>query len=158
MSAADSSGAPPALVREAAPDELVAASEIVRAAGLPLDGLALAAVLLVAEADGAIVGTVALERHGTGAATAYLLRSAAVTAAWRGRGIGAQLTAAALQRVDAVAAPVALLTETAEGYFRRYGFQPVDRAGLPRALDASAELGGACPASARAMMRPPTPR
>ena len=152
---ADARDAPPALVREAGPDELTAARAVVHAAGLPLDGLGEAAVLLVAEADGEVVGTVALERHGSGAETAYLLRSAAVVPAWRGRGVGDRLTRAALQLVDAAHAAVALLTETADDYFRRYGFLPVARHELPAVLDASPELRGACPASARAMLRPP---
>jgi amino-acid N-acetyltransferase len=41
------------------------------------------------------------------------------------------------------------------GYFPRFGFRPVDRAALPAALATSAELRGACPASARSLLRPP---
>jgi amino-acid N-acetyltransferase len=84
-----------------------------------------------------------------------LLHSAAVEPAWRGRGVGSALTAAALADVDTVGGPVALLTETAAGYFPRFGFTPVERGELPTALAASAELRGACPASARALLRPP---
>ncbi len=146
----------PVLVREATPADLAAATRLVVAAGLPLAGLSGAALVLVAEAAGGLVGTVALERHGTGDDTAFLLRSAAVTPAWRGRGVGAALTAAVLGHVDAAGAPVALLTETAEGYFPRFGFVPAGRDGLPAALAGSAELRGACPASARALLRPPT--
>jgi amino-acid N-acetyltransferase len=142
------------LVHEATPADLAAISDLIAAAGLPLAGLDDAALVLRAEEAGALVGTVALERHGTGDATAFLLRSAAVAPAWRGRGLGAALTAAALAHVDAAGAPVALLTETAAGYFPRFGFVPVDRERLPAALAASAELQGACPASARALLRP----
>ncbi len=149
-------GCPPVIVREAAPADRTATTDLVAAAGLPLAGLSEAALVLVAEAAGALVGTVALERHGTGGDTAFLLRSAAVAPAWRGRGVGAALAAAALAHVDAVDAPVALLTETAEGYFPRFGFVPAGRDGLPAALAGSAELRGACPASARALLRPPT--
>lgn len=145
---------PPVLVREATPAELATISALVTAAGLPLEGLADAAHVWVADAAGAIVGTVALERHGTGDATAYLLRSAAVDPAWRGRGVGAALTAAALPRVDADLVPVALLTETAATYFPRFGFVAVAREQLPAALGGSAELRGACPVSARALLRP----
>jgi amino-acid N-acetyltransferase len=49
---------------------------------------------------------------------------------------------------------VALLTETAAGWFPRFGFHPVDRAALDPALAASAELAGACPATAQAFLRP----
>lgn len=144
----------PALtVRDAAAGDFAAVTDLVRAAGLPLDGLVDSAAVLVAEAGGGVVGTVALERHGAGAATAFLLRSAAVDAAWHGRGVGTALTRAALDVVDAGRAPVALLTETADGYFPRFGFARVAVEGLPAALTASAELRGACPASARAFLR-----
>jgi amino-acid N-acetyltransferase len=145
-----------ARVREAAPADLAAVHDLVGTVGLPLAGLDDSAHIWVAEADGAIVGTAALERHGTGDGTAYLLRSAAVMPSWRGRGVGAALTAAALHHVDAVGAPVALLTETAADYFPRFGFSPVERDRLPASLADSAELRGACPASAWALLRPPT--
>ncbi len=51
-----------------------------------------------------------------------------------------------------LAGPV--LTETTEHYFPGSGSVPVDREDLSAALDASAELRGACPASARALLRP----
>jgi amino-acid N-acetyltransferase len=143
---------PGVTIRAATPDDRPAAPELIAGAGLPLDGLEDAA-LLVADEDGAVVGTVALERYGDGRGTVYLLRSAAVAPEHRGRGIGAALTAAALERVDAERAPVALLTETADGWFPRFGFRPVPREALPAALSASAELRGACPATARALLR-----
>jgi amino-acid N-acetyltransferase len=144
---------PRVLVREATAADLAAASRLIREAGLPLDGLETAA-LMVAEADGRVIGSIALERHGSGPAMAFLLRSAAVDPAWRGRGVGAALTSAVLDRVDSAGAPVALLTETAADYFPRFGFALIPRSEMPAALAASAELTGACPASARAMLRP----
>lgn len=145
---------PPVRVRDATPADLPAARALITAAGLPLDGLADAAVVLVADAGGTVVGTVVLERHGSGPGTVFLLRSATVEASWQGRGVGAALAAGALRGVDAAAAPVALLTETADDWFARFGFTPVDRSSLPAALEGSAELRGACPASARALLRP----
>jgi amino-acid N-acetyltransferase len=147
---------PPVVVREATPADLAVTRDLVVAAGLPLAGFDDAALVLVADAAGELVGTVALEQYGNGDATAYLLRSAAVIPAWRGRGVGAALTAAALARADAGGAPVALLTETASEYFPRFGFAPVDRDRLPPSLAGSAELRGACPTSARALLRPRT--
>jgi len=140
------------LVRDAAPGDLPAVRALVAAAGLPLDGHDDAAVVLVAEAGGAVVGTVALERHGE--PPVLLLRSAAVDAAHRGTGVGTALTRTALQR--AAGAPIALLTTTADGYYPRFGFRAVDRTSLPPALGASAELRGACPATAVAMLRDAT--
>jgi amino-acid N-acetyltransferase len=147
---------PPVRVREAVPADLPAIRGMISTAGLPLDGFDDAAHVLVAEAGGLVVGTVALERHEDGSHGVFLLRSAAVAPAWRGRGVGAALTHAALDHVDAARAEVALLTETAVGYFARFGFSAVDRAALPTALRASPELRGACPASANALLRPVT--
>jgi amino-acid N-acetyltransferase len=53
---------------------------------------------------------------------------------------------------------VALLTETADGYFERFGFDRVDREQLPSAVSASPELSGACPDTARAYLRTARPR
>ena len=50
-------------------------------------------------------------------------------------------------------AVVGLLTETAHGYFDRFGFTRVDRSALLAKFAASAELTGACPASATAYLR-----
>jgi amino-acid N-acetyltransferase len=52
----------------------------------------------------------------------------------------ADLTRAALSVVDSLEAPVGLLTETAAGYFLRFGFVDVPRDDLPPALAASPEL------------------
>ena len=144
---------PHVTIRPVTPDDQDAARSLIAGAGLPLDGLDEAALLLVAEADGAVVGTIALERYPTADGPVFLLRSAAVAPEHRGGGIGAALTAAALERADAERAPVALLTETADGWFPRFGFRAVGRDELPEALAASAELRGACPETARALLR-----
>jgi amino-acid N-acetyltransferase len=141
---------PGVTVRPAGPGDLARVRELVRAAGLPLDGLDEAALVLVAEREGRVVGTTSLEAHGP----ALLLRSAAVDPASRGSGVGTALTRAALAHADALGAPVALLTRTAEQWYPRFGFSVVGRSELPPALHASAELRGACPASAVAMLRP----
>jgi len=57
---------------------------------------------------------------------------------------------------------VFLLTTTAGGFFRRFGFRPVRREDVPAALRATEEFAGACPASATIMRldlsRPRAPR
>jgi amino-acid N-acetyltransferase len=136
-------------LRLAHPEETDRVAELVAAAGLPTAGLAQAWRTWVAADRDRLLGTASLERHGD----AYLLRSVAVRDEARGRGIGAQLVRAALAAVDP-ARPVALLTETAAGWFPRFGFHPVNRTALNPALAASAELAGACPASAQAFLRP----
>jgi amino-acid N-acetyltransferase len=136
-------------IRLAHPEETNRVAELVTAAGLPTAGLAQAWRTWVAVDSHRLLGTASMERHGG----AYLLRSVAVRDEARGRGVGAQLVRAALAAVDP-AGPVALLTETAAGWFPRFGFRPVQRAALDPALGASAELAGACPATAQAFLRP----
>jgi amino-acid N-acetyltransferase len=136
-------------IRLARPEEAGRVAELVTAAGLPTAGLAQAWRTWVAADGDQLLGTASLERHGH----AYLLRSVVVRDEARGRGIGAQLVRAALAAVDA-GRPVALLTETAAGWFPRFGFHPVDRTALDAALAASAEFAGACPATAQAFLRP----
>lgn len=139
-------------IRPTAPGDLLPARDLVRDAGLPLDGLEEATRVLVAERDGRIIGVAALEDHGDGDARAFLLRSVAVAPDARGDGIGADLVRTALDSVERHGAPVALLTETAASYFPRFGFEPIERSDLPSALRASKELQGACAVTARALL------
>ena len=106
--------------------------------------------LFVARIDGCLVGSAAVELYGDYA----LLRSVAVDAAHRGRGVGRCLTDAALlfARAHGVR-QVYLLTETAPGFFASLGFAPVDRSAVPAAVQASAEFQYACPASAFVMAK-----
>jgi amino-acid N-acetyltransferase len=136
-------------IRLARPEESDRVADLVTAAGLPTAGLAQAWRTWVVVDGDQLLGTASLERH----SHAYLLRSVAVRDEARGRGIGAQLVRAALAAVDA-GRPVALLTETAAGWFPRFGFHPVDRTALDPALAASVEFAGACPATAQAFLRP----
>jgi amino-acid N-acetyltransferase len=138
-------------IRRAGVDDRPAIRRLVTAAGLPLDGLTGSHAVFVAERTGRIIGVAAIERHGDDDATAYLLRSVAVEEDTRQSGIGTRLVERILREVRP-GAPVALLTETAARYFRRFGFVPVDRAELPASLAASSELRGACPASARTLL------
>ena len=104
--------------------------------------------MIVARETTTIVGCAAVEVYGeTG-----LLRSVAVAPQWRGTGLGQRLTRAALELARARSVrTVYLLTTTAEGFFPRFGFVPISRAELDPALQQSAELRGACPATAVAM-------
>lgn len=139
-------------IRRAEADDWPRIRRLVAAAGLPLDGLADSHAVFVAARGDSIVGTAAIERHGDGDATAYLLRSVAVDENSRRSGLGTRLVHRVLPEIPPDA-PVALLTETAPGYFPRFGFTPIDRAELPASLAASHELHGTCPASAQALLR-----
>jgi amino-acid N-acetyltransferase len=144
-------------IRLASPGDLPAARALVRDAGLPLDGFDEADRVLVAERGGRVIGVAALEEHRDEEGPAFLLRSVAVAPGARGEAVGAALVRTALRSVEQHGAPVALLTETAAGWFPRFGFRAIDRSELPSALDASKELQGACSVGAHALLRPPPP-
>ncbi len=150
-------------IRPAAPEEIPPVAALLTRSGLPVAGIEELWQTWVAVDDqegggspGVVVGEeqllgcAGLERHGE----AYLLRSIAVRSDARGSGVGAALVAAALDAVPD-GRPVALLTETASGWFPRFGFHPVPRTELDPALHASVELTSACPQSAQAFFRPP---
>lgn len=136
-------------LRVAAPGDLGAVQALLTSAKLPLDGIpADLAHFLVAERDGAIVGTIGLEDYGAAA----LLRSAVVSPALRGTGVGERLVRALLDAARAKGMrEVVLLTTTAERWFPRFGFARIERAAVPAAVQASVEFRGACPDTATAM-------
>ena len=70
------------------------------------------------------------------------------------RGMVRQLTGAALQLATTRGAnAVFLLTTTAERFFPRFGFEPIDREQVPQSVRASVEFQSACPASAIVMRK-----
>lgn len=120
-------------------------------AQLPTEGLAshLDAALVARDGD-RIVGSAAIEIYADGG----LLRSVAVDADQRGSGLGARLTAAAIDDATRRALPALyLLTTTAESFFPRFGFERITRDEVPASVQASVEFREACPASATVMRR-----
>ena len=100
--------------------------------------------------DEGILACVGLERFGETA----LLRSLAVRASARGKGLGDQ----ALQKMEAFAASkgvhrLCILTTTAEPFFEARGFERCERTSLPAAVQASSEFKRLCPASAVCMFK-----
>jgi amino-acid N-acetyltransferase len=106
---------------------------------------------LVAELGGSPVGVVGLEPCGD---TTGLLRSLAVAAELRGQGVGTGLCDRML--ADARRTGIErlyLLTTTAERFFARLGFVPIDRTRAPASVQATLEFKNLCPASATCMER-----
>ena len=124
---------------------------LVERAGLPLDGLENHLErTLVARQDGQLIGSAALEIYPRGA----LLRSVAVEVHARGRGVGHQLTAAAVDLArDSGSPAIFLLTTTAESFFPRFGFVEIARAEVPDDVKTSVEFSSACPESAVVMRK-----
>lgn len=137
-------------VRGASSADIAAVLALLERSALPTDGVAEhLGDFVVAERDGGIAGVAGLERYGDAA----LLRSVAVAESARGTGLGALLTARALESAAAAGArSVYLLTTTAESYFPRHGFRPADRESVPAAVRESVEFTTACPSSAAVMV------
>lgn len=121
--------------------------QLLTKSALPLDG-ARSAEFEVAAEGGNVVACAAIERYGRTA----LLRSVAVDPTHRSAGVGQNLVRRVIDRVRADGVEsLWLLTTTAADWFPRFGFTRADRDEVPRALRASSELQGACPASAVVM-------
>lgn len=136
--------------RRALPSDWPDIRALLAASKLPLEGAqAHLDHFMVAHDETGLVSCGGLELYGPAA----LLRSVAVAQAHQGRRLGHEMvmrlvTLAMSEQVG----ELALLTEGAAPYFRRFGFKTVSRDALPQALMASAEFKGACPASATAML------
>src|SRR2546423_5715154 len=104
---------------------------------LPLAGVAESLPgFVVAESDGTIVGTAALEVRRDNA----LLRSVAVAPEWRSRGLGRALVTRVIANAEARGIrALYLLTTTAEHYFPSFGFRQIGREEVPSAVQATAE-------------------
>jgi amino-acid N-acetyltransferase len=123
---------------------------LLSAAGLPMSDLADGSQVefLVARQGKHLVGVVGLERFGE----VGLLRSLAVGAEYQRQGLGLALTRALEAHAAATGiCSLVLLTETASGFFRRYGYEAIARATAPQAVRASTEFRELCPESAICM-------
>lgn len=136
-------------IRRANAADASAVRALLTGAKLPLDGVPDdLAHFLVAEQDGTVVGAIGLESYGDAA----LLRSAVVTSAVRGTGLGERLVRALLAAAQSGGTKeLVLLTTTADAWFPRFGFERISRDAAPASLHASEEFRGACPASAVVM-------
>ena len=139
------------LISPARSDDLKAVLALLATHRLPQDGLAEhLETALVARVGGQVVGCAAIEPYdGAG-----LLRSVAVAEPQRGTGLGMRLTEAAIRLAEARGIrALYLLTETAAGFFSRFGFRPIPRDEVAPAVRQSIEFTRACPASAAAMVK-----
>jgi amino-acid N-acetyltransferase len=93
---------------------------------------------------------------GCGGAEAYklaaLIRSIAIDAGYRGRGIGRRIVRQLLDRLASRGLrEFYLLTTTAESYFQKRGFRTIERNEVHPQILQSQELQGACPDTAVCM-------
>ncbi len=140
------------------PDDLADVHALLRANGLPVEGLEEhLGTTLVSRSRGKIIGCAAVEIY----ERAALLRSVAVDVGWQGRGLGAELVEKAIRLAQSRGVrEMFLLTMTAAEYFARFGFAPCERTDAPDAMRRSIQFSAQCPESAVAMRRaiePPRP-
>ncbi|MCA8423267.1 arsenic resistance N-acetyltransferase ArsN2 [Burkholderia seminalis] len=137
-------------VRQATESDLASIEALLRASGLPTEGVALSLPhFVVADAASGIVGCGGIEFHGRHA----LVRSIAVVEHARRAGVGRMLVARLLAECRARAVrSIGLLTTTAEDYFAGQGFVRIVREDVPEPLLASSQFQGVCPGSAVAML------
>lgn len=135
----------------ASPEDLPEVLALVRSFDLPTDGVseAFPQAYAVARRGSDLVGVAGLELYDD----VGLLRSVAVAAQERSRGLGRalvtdRLAVARKQRLKCVC----LLTLTAADYFRGLGFRDIERARAPASVQQAPEFMTLCPASAVCLM------
>ena len=140
-------------IRPAAVDDLHAIVSLLRSRDLPVDGFAdlLRAAperVLVAELNDVVVGSAALDVHGTHA----LLRSVAVARDLSALGVGTRLVNDVLAMARSVGiSSLYLLTTTADAWFPKFGFTVTTRDAVPASIASTVEFTSACPSSAVVM-------
>ena len=136
-------------IRPATTADFPAIHALLTAANLPVAGVAAAnGEYMVADLSGKVAGVLGIEKS----AGVALLRSFAVQADFRKRGIGEALVRHVLGQLKFEGiSPLFILTNTAEAFAARFGFVKVNREEIPDALLAASALGTACPASSTCM-------
>ena len=134
----------------AVPSDLLEARQLVKDSGLPFEDIS--TILLkhfgVLRDGSKLIGLVGLEPF----REASLLRSLAVAPAWRGQGLGGQLTNWAEEQARSLGNRwLYLLTTTAEEYFVRRGYQKIRREDAPAEIQATVEFKNLCPLTAACM-------
>jgi amino-acid N-acetyltransferase len=126
--------------------------DLLRSCGLPVEDIGEVSGFLVARSNGALVGTLGLER----AEDTGLLRSLSVKPEARGKGVARSLCEMLLgeARLSGVRS-VYLLTTDTQSFFRKLGFADVPRESAPEGIRQTAQFRTLCPASATLMARKP---
>jgi amino-acid N-acetyltransferase len=100
--------------------------------------------------DGSPTGLVGLEIYGSDA----LLRSLVVGENAKGNGLGSALIDHAEQYAASKGVrSIYLLTTTAETFFRRLGYERIDRSQAPPSIERTREFASLCPASSAFMVK-----
>jgi len=138
-------------IENARPEDKRAVIELLQRGNLPINDLPVNLPnFFVAKEQDTYVGVAGLERFGS----VGLLRSVAVDSQHQGRQIAATLVEELLEWAKlANMHELYLITTTADRYFERHGFKPVNRQQVPDAIQQSEQFRELCPASAIVMKR-----
>lgn len=131
-------------IRIASGDDFPAINELLGQCGLPVAGVRekIQNFLLADAGEGGVTGVIGVEQQGG----SVLLRSLAVRPEWRKSGIGSELVEKAMKRArQAGGRHFYLLTNTAENYMRKWGFEKIERGQIPPGLLHDSGLDTACP-------------
>jgi amino-acid N-acetyltransferase len=130
-------------------DDLEAIKQLLRESNLPTAGVEDHwKTFLIARDGDAMVGCGGAEAY----QVAALIRSIAVRPDYRSHGIGRRLVRQLLDRLASRGLrEFYLLTTTAEEYFKKRGFKPIDRDEVHPQLLSSREFQDACPSTAICM-------
>jgi amino-acid N-acetyltransferase len=105
---------------------------------------------LVLETPTNLIGTIGMECYGDMA----LLRSLAIQESFRKKGYGKELYKALKAKLEKLKINyVYLLTETAEGFFSKEGFQKIAREDVPHSIKQTQEYSNLCPEGAVCMVK-----
>ncbi len=103
-----------------------------------------------AGSDGSPTGLVGIEIDGADA----LLRSLVVSQDDRRKGLGSSLVKHAEQYASSKGVrSIYLLTTTAEAFFKRLGYERIDRCQAPPSIERTREFASLCPASSAFMVK-----
>ena len=139
------------IIREAIKDDLKAVKSLLDRASLPsIDIEKHLLIFFVLENVRTIVGTIGMELYGNTA----LLRSLAIQKDYRNKGCGKELYYALISKATKLnVINIYLLTETAEGFFSKEGFQKIDREVVPHTIKKTHEYSTLCPEGAVCMVK-----
>jgi amino-acid N-acetyltransferase len=137
------------LLKTVHPDQIPGLIDFLQKANLPTSDLPADLSGFTLAMDGTqILGSVGMEWMGK----IGLLRSVAVADTHRNQKLGQQLFEAVLKNARSKQVQeVFLITDSAEQYFRKYGFSPVDRQNTPEAITQTKQFSALCPSSAVVM-------
>ena len=137
-------------LHRASRDDLDTILLLLREVELPVEGVKEHVQdFLIMMMDDRVIGSAGLELYNENA----VLRSVAVHPDFQGGGIGTTLTKATIDFAKQNRVKhIYLLTQTADSFFMKQGFERTDRGAVPKLIAESVEFSSVCPSSAICMV------